>query len=85
MDTIIKKLSKFGALTIENEYDYWHVGCVVHNPDYSENKYVKATSVNLYFACRDLLTKVQEEHKKLLLKPHGVQISFIDTTKPPMV
>lgn len=85
MDSLITKLSKFGALTIEHEYGYWQVGCVVHSPDYSENSYVKVTNTKLFFACRDLLIKVQEEYSALLIKPHIEQITFLNATNPAKV
>lgn len=70
MDSIIRRLIKYGAVTIDREYDFWHVGCVVHNPDYSENIYVKATGDKLFFTCKEVLAKAEDEYQRLLLKPH---------------
>lgn len=60
-----------------HEGTYWHVGCVVNNPDYSENNYIEVTNDKLYFAFKDILKKADDEYKSLLLKPHIEQKNLL--------
>jgi hypothetical protein len=78
VEALINKLIKYGPITMENEYNYWHVGCVVTLPGYSDTSFVKSVNKNLLFAVKEVLRFAEEELLSLKEKSKTKQQKLFD-------